>query len=89
MKKIGEGKTATVYSDGMFAYKKYHEHYDIRNITYEVNIQNEIYDKTNLNVCHYEIENQMIKMTLVEGVEFADRIRIEKYKNWLEDFTDL
>lgn len=89
MKKIGEGKTAEVFTDGLFAYKKYHEHYDIRNITYEVNVQNEIYDKTNLNVCHYEIENQMIKMTLIEGVEFADRIRIEKYKNWLEDFTDL
>jgi tRNA A-37 threonylcarbamoyl transferase component Bud32 len=89
MKKIGEGKTAVVFTDGLFAYKKYHTHYDIRNIEYEVRVQNEIYDKTDLLVCHYEIDNQMIKMTLIEGVELADRIRIEKYKNWLEDFTDL
>ena len=89
MKKIGEGKTAEVYSDGLYAYKKYHKNYDIRNIEYEVRVQNEIYDKTKLNVCHYEIEDQMIKMTLIDGAELADRIRIEKYKNWLEDFTDL
>lgn len=70
MKKIGEGKTAEVFTDGLYAYKKYHKDYDIRNIDYEVRVQNEIYDNTNLNVCKYEIENQMIKMTLINGVEF-------------------
>ena len=89
MKKVGEGKTATVYSDGQYAYKVYKPGYDTRNITYEVNVQNEIYEKTNFNVAHYEIVNHQIKMTLIEGVEFADRIRIEHYEHWLEDFTDL
>ncbi|QLY40615.1 phosphotransferase [Hujiaoplasma nucleasis] len=89
MNKIGEGKTAEVFSDGQYAYKKYRDHYDIRNIEYEVKVQNEIFNKTNLNVCHYDIENNMIKMTLLNGIEFADRIRLEKYKLWLEDFTDL
>lgn len=89
MKKVGEGKTATVYSDGSYAYKVYKPGYDIKNITYEVRIQNEIYDNTDLNVAHYEIVDHHIKMTLIEGVEFADRIRIEHYERWLEDFTDL
>ena len=89
MEKIGEGKTAEIYSDGRHAYKKLRSQYDIGYINYEVKIQNEIYNKTDLNVCHYEIEDDMIKMPLIGGVEFADLIRIEKYKKWLDDFTDL
>lgn len=89
MKKIGEGKTATVYSDGEYAYKKYHDHYDSKNIHYEVNVQNEIYNKTNLNVAKYEIIENYIKMTLFDGVTLADRILIEQYPNWLEDFVNL
>jgi len=88
MIKLGEGKTSIVYSDGVFAYKEYHEAY-VNNISYEIQVQNEIFQTTNLNVCRYELDNQRIKMTLIDGVLFADRIRIEKYKNWLEDFTDL
>jgi len=89
MKKIGEGQTAQVFSDGEFAYKHYHESYDSRNIHYEVRVQNEIFNNTNLHVAKYEIEDHTIKMTLFEGVIFADRIREEKYKNWLSDFVDL
>ncbi|MFA6647745.1 MAG: phosphotransferase [Candidatus Izemoplasmatales bacterium] len=89
MLKIGEGKTATVYLDGNFAYKCYHNGYDIKNINYEVMVQNEVYSKTKLNVAKYEIEDKKIKMTFFDGALFADRIRIEKYKNWLDDFIDL
>lgn len=89
MKKIGEGLTAQVFSDGEFAYKHYHETYDSRNIHYEVKVQNEIYNQTDLHVAKYEIEDHTIKMTLFDGVIFADRIREEKYKNWLNDFVDL
>lgn len=89
MNKIGEGKTATVYSDGQYAYKQYHKDYDINNIHYEIYIQNEIHDHTKLNVAHYEIEDHRIKMTLFDGVIFADRIRIEKYPKWLDDFVNL
>lgn len=89
MIKIGEGKTATVYSDGTYAYKKYHDHYDKNNIHYEVNVQNEIHNKTNLPVASYEIVDDYIKMTLLDGTLFAKRIQVEKYEHWLEDFTDL
>lgn len=89
MQKIGEGKTATVYSDGEYAYKKYHQHYDKNNIHYEVNVQNEIYNKTKLNVAKYEIVEDQIKMTLFHGVTLADRILVEHYPYWLEDFVDL
>ena len=89
MIKIGEGKTASVYTDGKYAYKKYHPSYPQENIYYEVNVQNEIYDKTNLNVCKYEIDDHQIKMDLLDGVIFADRIRVEKYKDWLNDFIEL
>ncbi|MGD9909887.1 MAG: aminoglycoside phosphotransferase family protein [Candidatus Izemoplasmatales bacterium] len=89
MKKIGEGKTATVYSDTEYAYKKYHSHYDSNNIHYEVNVQNEIYHKTKLNVAKYEIIEDYIKMTLFHGVTLADRILVEHYPNWLKDFVDL
>lgn len=89
MIKLGEGLTAEVFSDGKFAYKCYRNNYDIRNIKYEVNVQNEIFNNTDLNVANYEIQDHTIKMTLFEGVTLADRIRKEKYKGWLDDFVDL
>lgn len=89
MIKIGEGKTGAVYSDGQYAYKKYHDNYDMNNIHYEVNVQNEIYENTDLNVAKYEIEDHTIKMTLFEGVTLADRILVKKYENWMEDFVEL
>lgn len=89
MIKLGEGKTATVYTDGTFAYKKYHEHYDIKNINYEVHVQNEIYNKTKLPVTSYEIVDHMIKMTLYEGPTLADRILKEGYQEGLNDFMNL
>ena len=89
MKKIGEGKTATIYSDGHVAYKKYHDHYDIRNITYEVQVQNDIHKNTTLHVLAYEIEDHMIKMPLLQGPTLADQIRQGKDEDWLDLFVRL
>lgn len=88
MIKLGEGRTSIVFSDGEFAYKQYRQAY-LNNMAYELHVQEEIYKHTNLNVCKYEAHNQELKMTLIDGVMFADRIRVEKYKDWLEDFVDL
>lgn len=89
MKKIGEGKTATIYQKGSFAYKQFHESYGTKFIDYEVQVQNLIHDQTSLPVLKYEIEHHMIKMPYLNGVTLGDRIRIEKYANWLEDFVTL
>lgn len=89
MERIGEGSTAVVYSDGKSAYKVYHEGVPKEFMHYEVKVQDEVSRKTDLNVCDYETLDNKIKMTLIDGVLFADRIRVEKYKHWLHDFTDL
>ncbi|MCF7924405.1 MAG: aminoglycoside phosphotransferase family protein, partial [Candidatus Izimaplasma sp.] len=88
---IGEGKTAKVYSDNQFAYKVYNKNFNKNYINYEVNIQNEIYTKTKINVCKYEYNgiDNFVKMTLVKGISLADRIRNEAYKEWLSDLIEL
>ena len=89
MQKIGEGKTATVYSDGKFAYKIYRDNYSIENIKYEVYVQNEIHDKTDLKVAYYENEGHQIKMTLFEGKTLAQKIVEDQYEKGFLDFVDL
>ena len=89
MKKIGEGKTAIVYSDGQYAYKHFRSTKANPFIDYEVGIQNEIYDHTKLPVLKYKRIENTIQMTLVQGVDFSHRILEEKYKAWLEDFVGL
>ena len=89
MKKIGEGKTASIYTDNLYAYKKYHASYDMNNMTYEVYVQNQIYQHTSLNVLKYEIEDQMIKMIYLKGKTLADEIRTGEKTQWLEMFIKL
>lgn len=89
MIKIGEGISATVYSDGKYAYKKYRSGYSIDNMKFEVYVQNEIYEHTDLNVAKYEIIDDYIKMTLFEGMNLADRIVKENYVQGFQDFINL
>lgn len=89
MIKLGEGISAVVYSDGKYAYKKYHKHYNIDNMRFEVYVQNEIYEHTHLNVAKYEIVDDQIKMTLFEGKNLADRITQDNYIQGFKDFIDL
>ncbi len=89
MIKIGEGISATVYSDGKYAYKKYRPNYSVDNMRFEVYIQNEIYEHTDLRVAKYEIIDDMIRMTLFEGLNLADRIMKENDIQGLQDFIDL
>lgn len=89
MKKIGEGMTALILSDGKYAYKSYKEGYDTKNMLYEIKIQNEIYQSTHLNVAKYELENNMIKMTLLEGENLADKLVKNSDTKAYTDFIDL
>jgi len=89
MKKIGEGISAQVYSDGVYAYKKYHKGYSLDNMVYETRIQNEIYHHTHLNVAKYDIVDDQIRMTLFEGKSLAERIIKEHYTEGLKQFIDL
>ncbi len=88
MEKIGEGKTAIIYSDGKFAYKKFKASYK-GNEQYEMRVQNEVFNHTKLPVLKYELENDMLKMPFINGVEFAERMLVERYRAWLVDFIDL
>ena len=85
MKKLGEGISAQVYTDGVYAYKIYHKGYSLDNMKFETQVQNEIYNHTDLNVAKYEIINDQIRMTLFEGKTLAERIIKE---NYLEGFNE-
>ena len=89
MKKLGEGISAIVFTDGQYAYKKYKDHYDIRNMEFETRVQNEIYMNTDLDVAQYEIINNQIKMTLFTGKNLADRLLQDNYLEGFQDFTRL
>lgn len=43
----------------------------MRNMTYEVQVQNDIQSHTTLNVLAYEIKDQMIMMPLFQGPTLA------------------
>jgi thiamine kinase-like enzyme len=89
MKKLGEGISAQVYTDGVYAYKIYHKGYSIHNMKFETQVQNEIYRHTDLNVAKYEIINDQIRMTLFEGKTLAERIIKENYLEGFNDFIEL
>ena len=89
MIKIGEGMTANVYSDGEYAYKKFKEGYSLENMKFEVFVQNEVYKNTNLNVAEYKIVDDMIRMTLLDGKNLADRIINDNYVQGLQEFVEL
>ena len=90
-KLIGKGRVASILSDGRFAYKTYTEDFPTSWIRYEVDIQNEIYKHTSLDVLAFEyLEDQReVKMDLIKSMTLADRMRKLKYKNGLEDMIDL
>ncbi len=74
MKKIGEGMSSIVLTDGKYAYKTYKQGYNKKQMIYEFKIQNEIYQETDLNVIKYELDDNKIKMTLLEGMSLADKM---------------
>lgn len=90
-KLIGRGKIAEIISDGQFAYKTYPKDFPTSWIQYEVDIQNEVYNKTNLNVLSflYLEDRREVKMKLISGITLADRMRKLKYKQGLEDMINL
>lgn len=88
---IGKGRISTVYSDSIYAYKTFDSSYPKSWIKYEVHVQNEIKDKTNLPVLTYELNEKQneIKMDLICGTTLADRIRNDGYKHSVEDLIML
>ena len=90
-KLIGRGRIAEILSDGEFAYKTYPKDFPTSWIKYEVDIQNEVYNKTNLNVLSflYLEDKREVKMNLISGITLADRMRKLKYKQGLEDMINL
>lgn len=90
-KEVGRGKASIVYSDGVKAYKVFPENYDRKFLKYELDIQNEIYNKTKLPVLKYELDhmNHEIISDYINGMTLAQRMIQEKYKNGLNDFIEL
>jgi len=90
-KLIGQGKTANVYLDHGYAYKEYAENHPIDWIKYEVQIQNEVADKTKLPVIKYSFTDNphIIKMPYINGGELTNRMRKDKYKYGVEDLVNL
>lgn len=84
---VGQGKTAKIYLLNGEAFKCFPINYPLDWIKYEVSIQNEIYNKTDLPILAYELIEQdcEIKMPFIKGIELTDRMRKERYKNGLED----
>lgn len=90
-KLIGKGRISEVYLDNGYAYKTFPNNYPPSWIEYEVSIQNEIYDNTKLPVIQHEFlyDKKEIKMKYINGIELAERIKNQKYKNGLEDLIKL
>ena len=88
---IGEGRVAKVYLEDGFAYKCFQSTYPVDWINYEVKVQNEIVNKTNLPVISYEYNEGLneIKMPYICGKELTQRILVDKYKNGLDDLIAL
>lgn len=88
---IGKGRISSIYSDGVNAYKTFPKNYNLDWINYEVIVQNEIYKNTKLSVVKYEINENAkeIKMDLIKGITLANRMRIDKYKNGLQDLVNI
>lgn len=87
---IGEGKMAKVYLWNGFAYKCFGEDYPDDWIAYEIQIQNTINQSGLPTVKYYPSTiPHSIKMDYIEGVELADRMRKEKYKNGGEDLFSI
>ena len=88
---IGEGRIAKILSDDKFAYKTYPKDFPTSWIQYEVDVQNEIYHHTKLDLLKFDFNEDLreVKMDLISGVTLTDRIRKLKYKNGLEDMIKL
>ena len=91
LKIIGRGKISTIFTDGLYAYKTYPNDYPIEWINYEFDTHQKIQQQSSLPMVKYEdmLESRQIKMDYIKGMTLADRMRKEKYKFGLEDFTDL
>lgn len=89
LKLIGEGISAEVYTNGVYAYKKYKKGYSLENMRFEVAVQNEISTHTNLPVAEYHVIDGMIQMTLFEGKNLAERINQDQYTAGFQEFIDL
>lgn len=90
-KVIGNGRVSTLYSDGNYAYKTYPNNYPESYILHEVKTMQVIKNHTNIVLPEaiFDEPNKTIQMTLIEGITLAHRMRVEKYKNGLEDLMTL
>lgn len=88
---LGKGRVSAVYSDGTYAYKTFDENHPREWIEYEVRIQQEIKNKTQLPILCYtlSIDHREIRMDLIQGVTLADRLRKEHYQNGFRDMMEL
>lgn len=88
---IGKGHVATVYTDGIFAYKVFNETHPQSWIRYEVEIQHVIKTNTSLPMVSYKLDelNREIQMDLIQGITLRDRMRKEKYKDGFKDMMML
>ncbi|MGL5685899.1 MAG: phosphotransferase [Vagococcus fluvialis] len=90
-KLIGSGAVSRIYVEDDIAYKTYPTEYPLDWVAYEVNIQQEIIEHTNLRIPKMELlkDAKEIRMDFIDGYTLAERIRKEKYKLFLEDFVDI
>ncbi|MFA5526147.1 MAG: aminoglycoside phosphotransferase family protein [Acholeplasmataceae bacterium] len=88
---IGKGRISKVYKVNGDAIKTFPEDYPIAWIVYEVNLQNEIYQHTQLPVIKYRYEegSRDIKMPFLDGIELTTRMIRDKYKGGLDDLIQL
>lgn len=90
-KAIGNGRVSTIYSDGKYAYKTYSNQYPESYILHEVKTMKVIKKHTQIVLPEavFDKANKTIQMTLIKGTTLAQRMRVEKYKDGLEDLMAL
>lgn len=86
LKHIGQGKIASVLSDGIYAYKVFPSWYPSECIKEEVRVYKEIRKHTSLHIVDCELlnENHAIKMSLVKGETIAHKMKKEKFPLGIE-----
>lgn len=88
---VGAGMVSKIYEEDGIAYKAFSDDYPLNWMEYEVKVQQEIGENTQLRIPRMELlsEKKEIKMDYIDGYTLGERMRKEKYKHALEDLVDI
>ncbi|MCK7487798.1 MAG: aminoglycoside phosphotransferase family protein [Bacillus subtilis] len=90
-RRVAAGKTSIIYEKEGIAYKQFYPEYPADWIAHEVAVQNIVCEHTTLPVLPLSLADmpKTISMRYLKGVELADRMRKDHYKEGIDDLIRL